>query len=162
MEILKFEKKHFDEAMLSYQDGIDSEICTFNTKVPTYEDWDKAHLPFGRFVASLNGRIIGFCCLSYFSSASFYNGVLEDTIYVKNEFKSIGAGRELMNALIKDSEDNNAWTIVAHIMADNKASISFHEAMGFRFVGYREKLGKNKKGIWLDTVLMEKRSKIIY
>ena len=33
-----------------------------------------------------------------------------------------------------------------------------HESCGFRMVGYRERLGRDRFGVWRNTVLMEKRS----
>ena len=41
---------------------------------------------------------------------------------------------------------------------ENIPSIKIHEQLGFRKVGYRERIGK-MNGIWRDTVLLEKRSK---
>jgi phosphinothricin acetyltransferase len=35
-----------------------------------------------------------------------------------------------------------------------------HKKLGFREIGYREKIGK-KDGVWYDNVILERRSKII-
>lgn len=45
------------------------------------------------------------------------------------------------------------------IFPEKRSSIVPYERMGFRMVGYREKIGK-MNGIWRDTVLMERRSRI--
>lgn len=42
------------------------------------------------------------------------------------------------------------------IMADNKASICLHETCGFRQVGYRDRMGKDRFGQWRNTVLMDR------
>jgi hypothetical protein len=42
---------------------------------------------------------------------------------------------------------------------ENEASINLHKEHGFRIIGTREKIGK-MNGIWHDTILMERRSKI--
>jgi phosphinothricin acetyltransferase len=49
------------------------------------------------------------------------------------------------------------WTLQSGIMQDNLASIRLHEKCGFRMVGYRERIGKDKFGVWRNTVLMERR-----
>jgi phosphinothricin acetyltransferase len=45
----------------------------------------------------------------------------------------------------------------ATIFQENTLSINLHQKMGFRMVGYREKIGI-KNGTWRNTVLMERRS----
>jgi len=39
-------------------------------------------------------------------------------------------------------------------------SLKIHENLGFRKVGFREKIGK-MDCIWKDTILLERRSKIV-
>lgn len=162
MEIIKFEKKHFKEAMECYKDGIDLGICTFNDTVPDYDLWNNSHHLFGRFVAIVDNHVVGFCSLCRFAYPSFYDGVAEVSIYVRNEYLHLGIGSALMEKLIPNSEENGIWTLVAHIMAINERSISFHEKMGFRVVGRREALGKRSDGVWLDTILMERRSRVVF
>ena len=52
------------------------------------------------------------------------------------------------------------WTLQAGIFPENAASVALHKACGFREVGRRERIGKHK-GRWRDTVLLERRSKIV-
>jgi len=60
--------------------------------------------------------------------------------------------------LISDSENEGLWTLQSGIFRENEASIRLHKKVGFREIGYREKVGK-KDGIWYDNVLLERRSK---
>ena len=48
----------------------------------------------------------------------------------------------------------------AGIFPENIASLRIHDELGFRKIGYRERIGK-MNGVWRDTVLLERRSKII-
>jgi phosphinothricin acetyltransferase len=48
----------------------------------------------------------------------------------------------------------------AGIFPENVASVEMHRACGFREVGRRERVGK-LGGRWRDTVLLERRSKIV-
>ena len=60
--------------------------------------------------------------------------------------------------MISDSENEGLWTLQSGIFRENEASIRLHKKVGFREIGYREKVGK-KDGIWYDNVLLERRSK---
>jgi phosphinothricin acetyltransferase len=67
----------------------------------------------------------------------------------------------LLGALIEASEAVGIWTLQAGVMADNAASLALHEALGFRRVGVRERIGRDAKGHWRDVVLLERRSEIV-
>lgn len=41
-----------------------------------------------------------------------------------------------------------------------EASIALHKKCGFREIGYREKIAKDKFGVWQNTTLMERRNNI--
>ena len=89
-----------------------------------------------------------------------YAGVGEVSVYVAEKFRGQKIGNALLQELIKQSEQNNIWTLQAGIFPENKSSIKIHEANGFRNVGYREKIGQ-MNGIWRDAVLLERRSKTV-
>jgi phosphinothricin acetyltransferase len=65
----------------------------------------------------------------------------------------------LLEALIEESERNNIWTLQASIFPENTASVKLHLACGFREVGRRERIAM-LNGVWRDTLLFERRSKI--
>jgi phosphinothricin acetyltransferase len=74
--------------------------------------------------------------------------------------RGTGVGGFLLKALVKDSEENGIWTLQASIFPENTASISLHNSCGFREVGRRERIAK-MKGVWRDTLLFERRSKLV-
>lgn len=39
----------------------------------------------------------------------------------------------------------------------NESSIKLHNKRGFRTIGYRERIAKDRFGNWIDTTLMEYR-----
>ncbi len=84
-------------------------------------------------------------------------GVAEVSVYVGEHGRGKGVGTALLAALIKESEENNAWTLQAGIFPENEASIRLHLKAGFREVGRRERIGKHN-GVWRDTILFERRS----
>ncbi len=143
-----------------YAEGIATGFATFETDVPTYDAWDSAHMNSCRLVATENEKILGWAALSPVSSRCVYGGIGEVSIYVGKESRGKGAGRILMDALIKESEAEGLWTIQSGIFPENTGSIELHKKVGFRYIGKRERVGK-LNGEWKDNLLFERRSKIV-
>lgn len=139
-----------------YQEGISSGLATFETKAPSWEEWDAARLPHSRLIAR-GERIIGWAALSLVSKRPCYLGVAEVGIYVSTFARGHGVGRALLDALVKSSEAHGVWTLQAATMAENFPSLALLRRCGFRVVGRRERIGK-LAGVWRDTILMERRS----
>lgn len=150
--------QHWDQIKEIYMEGIKTQNATFEKEVPSWEEWDKSHIPSCRIVAQKEDEIYGWAALSPVSNRCVYTGVAEISIYVSKKHQGKGVGTSLLNTLIKLSEENGFWTLQANIFPENKSSILLHKKCGFREVGIREKLGKMEKGNWRDVVLMERRS----
>lgn len=144
-----------------YLAGIKTEIATFQSDVPTWEEWDKGHLTTCRFVARAGEKILGWAALSAVSNRCFYAGVAEVSVYISEEYKGKGVGTSLLKYLIQQSEEEGFWTLQAGIIKENIPSRILHKKCGFREIGYRERLGKMNNGKWHDVILMERRSKIV-
>ncbi len=142
-----------------YEEGIATELATFETQSPEWKKWDKAHIQTCRLVAEeyLLG-IVGWAALSPVSNREVYSGVMEVSVYVAQTSRGKGIGKKLLQRLIQDSEANGIWTLQSSILSENEASIRLHLISGFRLVGKRERLGKLNRQ-WRDVVLMERRSK---
>jgi L-amino acid N-acyltransferase YncA len=140
-----------------YLEGIATGNATFEQTAPEWEKWNAGHLLAARIVARSNGTVLGWAALSGVSSRCVYAGVAEVSIYVAEQARGRGVGRQLMARLIADSEAEGLWTLQAGIFPENVASIALHERAGFRIVGKRERLGQ-MNGRWRDVVLMERRS----
>src|SRR5436305_10960750 len=132
-------------------------LATFETQVPTWEEWDAAHLPGQRLVATVLGDIVGWAALSLASGRRCYCGVTENSVYVAREARGLGIGRKLLEALIDRSEAAGIWMIQTSIFPENRASLALHQRCGFRIVGMRERIAK-RDGVWRDTVFLERRS----
>ena len=143
-----------------YLQGIATKNATFQTEAPQWTDWDKSHLPFGRIVAIDKEIIVGWAALSAVSSRCVYAGVAEVSVYVSTGHTGKQVGTLLLQNIIRESEDNGIWTLQAGIFPENGSSVRIHEKAGFRTVGFREKIGQ-MDGIWRDTLLLERRSKLI-
>ena len=139
-----------------YWDGMRDGLATFETEVPSWEAWDRVHLPDHRLVAELLGEVVGFAVLSPASTRRCYAGVVENTIYVARSARGRGIGRSLLERLIAGARAVGFWTIQTSIFPENRASLALHERCGFGVVGVRERIAK-RDGIWRDTILLENR-----
>ncbi|MFG3613361.1 GNAT family N-acetyltransferase [Rummeliibacillus stabekisii] len=143
-----------------YLDGIATGNATFQTEAPTFEQWTTSHHPICRFVAIQENTVIGWIAISNVSNRSVYKGVGEVSVYVSTQAKTRGIGTALFLKLIEESEKQGFWTLQSSIFKENTASIQLHKKMGFREIGYREKIGE-LNGIWRDALLLERRSNTI-
>ncbi len=153
----KLKKKDWEQVAEIYKQGIATGNATFEQDVPGWEDWDQGHLKNSRIVAEYDSYILGWAALSSISSRCVYGGVAEVSVYVSTNFYKKQIGTRLLERLIKDSEINGIWTLQAGIFPENKGSLRIHEKLGFRVVGYRERIGK-MNGVWRNTILLERRS----
>ena len=157
MDFRPITKDNFPELVEIYNQGLNTQIATFQNDLPIWEIWDKGHHAFCRFGAYESNEMLGWTALTPVSSRCVYAGVAEVSVYVAEKARGKGLGKVLLTELIKQSEENGIWTLQSGIFSENLSSIKLHEKCGFRMVGYREKIGK-KNGIWKDNVLMERRS----
>lgn len=160
MKLRALEEKDWQAVSMIYQQGIDTGNATFEQDVPTWQDWNNSHLQMCRIVAEIDNQVVGWVALSPVSSRCVYGGVAEVSVYVSSDFGGQKIGTQLLTHLIEQSEQNGIWTLQAGIFPENIASLKLHFKVGFREVGFREKIGK-MNGIWRNTLLLEKRSTIV-
>lgn len=161
--IREMEDKDWKDVAKIYKQGIESGIATFRKDLPEHESWKKEHLEICKFtLCHIDGEIAGWAALSPISSRIDYCGVAEISIYIDKIHQGKKLGEFLLNKIKDEAEKNGIWTLQSSIFQANKASLKLHKKCGFREVGYREKIAKDKNNIWQNTVLMEYRSQNIY
>jgi len=161
MTILPLATAHWPDVKAIYEEGIATGQATFTTEAPTWDEWDQGHMRHSRLVACNQvGQVLGWAALSPVSGRCVYGGVMEVSVYVAAAARGQGVGRQLLTALLTESEANSIWTLQAGIFPENTASVRLHEALGFRVVGRRERIGK-MAGLWRDTLLLERRSQLV-
>lgn len=141
-----------------YMAGIKTGIATFQSDVPSWEEWDHDHIATCRLVVRSGDMILGWAALTPTSSRCVYAGVAEVSVYIGDAFKRRGVGYALLTELIRLSEDNGFWTLQAGITKENIPSRELHKKCGFREIGIRERIGQMPDGQWHDVVLLERRS----
>jgi L-amino acid N-acyltransferase YncA len=152
--------EHWPEVARIYEEGLETGNATFETSVPSWEDWDASHLPDHRLVAVRNGGVVGWAAVSSVSDRCVYGGVVENSVYVAGDVHREGVGRRLLEELIESTEQAGVWTIQTGIFPENEGSVALHERVGFEIVGRRKKLGK-LNGVWRDVLLLERRSDVV-
>lgn len=160
MHIRKMQDNDWSSVAEIYTSGIATGIATFETEIPAFDDWTKAHLESCRFIAEKGNKVCGWVALSPVSGRCVYGGVAEVSVYVQDNCRGEGIGKALMEKLIEASEKAGLWTLQSGIFPENLASIKLHEQVGFRYIGKREKVGK-LKGVWHDNLLFERRSSTV-
>jgi phosphinothricin acetyltransferase len=139
-----------------YAEGIASRLATFETRTPSWDEWDAGHLVTPRLVADAGGQTVGWAALSPVSRRAAYRGVAEVSLYVAASARRRGIGRALLAALLARADAAGLWTLQATIFAENQPSVRLHEEAGFRLVGRRERIAE-LDGRWRDTLLFERR-----
>jgi L-amino acid N-acyltransferase YncA len=140
-----------------YRMGLETRNATFETNVPSWQEWDSKHLPHSRFVSENVGIVTGWVALTPFSLREVYNGVAEVSIYVADGFRGKNIGKDLLEKVIISSEENGIWTLVSSVFPENEATLKLHTKFGFRVIGKRERIAR-LDGKWRDTILLERRS----
>ncbi|OLF09701.1 ArsR family transcriptional regulator [Actinophytocola xinjiangensis] len=141
-----------------YGQGIATGIATFDTTVPSRASLDARWLPGHRWVAELDGEVVGWTALSPTSPRDCYSGVAESAIYVAGGHRGTGIGKALVRRQVTAADDDTGlWTLQTAVLTENRASIALHHQAGYRTVGIRERIAR-LHGTWHDTVLLERRA----
>jgi len=154
--IRKMGQKDLKAVLEIYKEGIETGMATFQTEVPSEQEFDEGHHATLRFVAEVQNKVVGWIGISPVSTRAVYSGVGEVSVYISSDSKGKGIAAKLFKILIEESEKAGFWTLQSSIFAINDSSIELHKKMGFRVVGTREKIAQ-LHGKWHDTVIMEKR-----
>jgi len=160
--IREMKKQDWQRVQEIYQHALIIGKSTFQTDVPSYEEWNQAHLEDCRYVIVYDDKVVGWCTLGCTSARQVYAGVVEVSIYIDSHYQSLGLGKQLLQHLCVESEKKGYWCLYSSVFAINEASLQLHKKCGFREIGYREKIAKDRFGQWQDTILFEKRSQHIF
>ena len=160
IEVRDLRPSDWPEVARIYREGIETGNATFETEVPSWQEWDAAHLGEHRLVAERDGVVAGWVALVPVSPRECYAGVAEVSAYVGEDARGEGVGSALLTAVIDSSERAGIWTLQTGVFPENDVSLRLLQRLGFRVVGTRERIGQ-LHGVWRDVVLVERRSEVI-
>lgn len=160
--IVPMSTAHAPDVLAIYQAGIDEGDATFENCAPDWAAFDAARLPGHRMVAldGAVGRVLGWVAVSPVSRREVYSGVVEHSVYVGPGARGRGVGGALLDALVASTEAAGVWTLQSGIFPENTASLRLHARAGFRVIGTRERVAR-QRGVWRDVVLLERRSPVV-
>ena len=106
-------------------------------------------------VAVDGDAVVGFASFGDFRAWPGYRHSCEQSVHVRADQRGMGVGRRLVEALFPRAEALGKHVMLAAVDADNAASISFHERLGFVRVGHFREVGR-KFDRWLDLVFLQR------
>jgi L-amino acid N-acyltransferase YncA/DNA-binding transcriptional ArsR family regulator len=139
-----------------YAEGIATGDATFETDVPDRRTLERTWLPEHRWIAEVDGGVVGWAAATPVSARAVYSGVAETSIYVGDGHRGRGVGTALIHRQVTAADDAGLWTLQTSIFPENRAGIALHQSAGFRTLGMRERIGR-QHGVWRDTVFLERR-----
>ncbi|UJW30565.1 metalloregulator ArsR/SmtB family transcription factor [Saccharothrix sp. AJ9571] len=147
----------WDDVLRIYSEGIDTGIATFDTTVPTRDTLNAYWHPAHRWVALLDGEVVGWTAAAPVSTHDHYTGVAETSVYVDTRHRGRGIGKALLHKQVTTADHNGLWTLQTTILTENRPAIALHHSAGYRTVGVRERIAE-RNGTWHDTILLERRT----
>ena len=105
-------------------------------------------------VAELSDRVIGWGIVKKYSDRSGYQFCCETSVYLTFGQLGKGYGKALQTALMQRVVTYQYRHVVAKILANNQASIQFHQQFGFTPVGIQKEIGFIQ-GKWHDVMIMQ-------
>ena len=159
-------KADANELLEIYRPYVEKTAITFEWEVPTLQEFEGriAHVleKYPYLAAERKGEIVGYAYAGRFHGRAAYDWAVETTVYVREDQKKTGVGKELYLALEKALGLQNILNLNACIgypeVEDEyltKNSAQFHRHLGYRLVGEFYKCGY-KFGRWYNMVWMEK------
>ncbi len=147
-----------------YAPYIENTTITFEYTVPSEEAFLNRFREITRqfpwLVWEEDGKILGYA----YGSAPFhrdaYRWCAEDSVYLLPEARGRGIGTKLCTALEKVLFYQGYRRIYALITAENRASVAFHEKLGYTLRGDLPNAGY-KLGRWIGVIWMDKASKSV-
>lgn len=106
-------------------------------------------------IQSESGNLMGFASYGPFRNFPAYKYTVEHSVYVDKRYRGRGLGRQLLERAILIAEAQGYHAMIGVIDAENQASISLHERLGFQRCGEIREVGF-KFGRWLNLVIYQK------
>ena len=128
---------------------------TFATAMPTEEEFAEkiarigASFPF--LVCEEDGRVLGYAYAATYRVREAYRWDVELSIYVDTSCRGRGAGKALMERLLRCLRAQGYQNAYSCITLPNERSIGLHTRFGFTQIGLFQQAGY-KLGKWHDVV----------
>lgn len=139
---------------------VENTAVTFEYTPPTEAEYAarfaRISADYPWLVLEEEGKILGFAYADRAFEKAAYAWCADMTVYLAPEAAGQGRGRALYLALEELLKARGIRILYALVTASNEVSLRFHEAMGYRQVGFLRDAGW-KQGRWHSVAWMEKR-----
>ena len=98
---------------------------------------------------------VAFAASFPYSPRPCYAGVGEFSVYVRREYRGLGAGRAVLVALIEAAAARGMHKLTSRVFPENTASRALLKRLGFAEIGIHRRHGK-LDGLWRDCVIVER------
>lgn len=149
-----------------YAPYVRNTAITFEYEVPSAEEFaeriERTLKRYPYLAAEADGEIVGYAYAGPFHERAVYRWAVETSIYVQQDKRGMGIGKALYDSLEAVLRAQNIVNLNACIASPRtedehltRASILFHERMGYRMVGEFNQCGYKFRR-WYNMVWMEK------
>lgn len=154
------------ELLQIYAPYVEETAVTFEYSIPSVKEFenriDSISEKYPYLAAVINGEIAGYAYACAFHERAAYAWAAETAVYIRQDMKGRGIGRELYEALEKILAFQNIKNLNACIAYTEKEdeyltrdSVRFHQHLGYSLAGKFTQCGY-KFNRWYDMVWMEK------
>ncbi|KIL37876.1 phosphinothricin acetyltransferase [Gordoniibacillus kamchatkensis] len=159
MELRLAQETDLPDILDIYNDAIVNTTAVYHYEPQTLDNrrqWylDKRQSGHPVVVLEDRGNVVGFAAYGPFRAWPAYKYTAEHSVYVHRGFRGRGAGKLLLQEIIRLAERQGVATLVAGIDAANEASIELHRKLGFTHSGTIRRAGF-KFGRWLDLAFYQ-------
>jgi L-amino acid N-acyltransferase YncA len=144
-----------------YNSTVPSRMVTADTEPVSINErfaWFKEHNPEKRplWVVEFEGEICGWVSFQSFYGRPAYNGTAEVSIYLHQDFRGKGLGKNILNKVLEECPKFEIDTLLGFIFAHNEPSIRLFSGLGFEKWAHLPEVAK-LDGIKRDLVILGKK-----
>lgn len=160
MKIRMIEEKDIQTVLDIYKPYIETTAITFETEVPTYEEFvQRVNHKLEQFpwlVYEEEGKILGYAYASLMRERAAYSWDAELSVYLQEGNHGLGIGSKLYLVLEAILKEMNFVNLYGCITYPNEKSVRLHQKLGYKEIGIFHNSGY-KLGSWHDVLWMEKQ-----
>ena len=139
----------FNDAILTSTALYEYKPRTMQTMAAWFETKRRGNFPVLGLIDE-NGGLIGFGTYGAFRAFPAYKYTVEHSVYVAATYRGQGAGKRLLQEVIKAAGEQNYHVLLGVIDSQNTVSINLHKSLGFQHAGTIRHAGF-KFERWLDV-----------
>jgi len=161
VEFTYADQKHLSRIVGTYNSTIASRMVTADLEEVSVESkqvWFDAHSPEKRplWIVTCEGDYAGWMSFNSFYGRAAYDGTVEVSIYLENNFQGKGLGKACLQKAITEASKLNIQNLLGFIFGHNPSSLALFYKFGFEKWGYLPAVA-NMDGLMRDLLILGKK-----